>query len=384
MGRFLQIKNVVNPDTSKILEYVDKRPSVIALVVDHTKTKGLFVKQYRAGSQSHILECPAGVIDEEFTDGCIHEVAKKAMLRELREEVGLEEEDIEEFRYISKNFASVGWTNEYSFLYIVVLKEHFELKEQILDAGEKLTYEWMDIDSFEGEFDDGRPIPIKTALLLQTFRYEELKLQKTEQKKMRLCIFGGSFNPVTNLHMSMAERIIDELDIDLFIFEPVGDKYEKDELISSRERHEMLELAIQDAENPKLQVGSYEMNQFIQPTTMATLSHYKEIYPDAEIFFMVGSDNLKKISGWANNENLLTNFQMVCIQREGDENIYQEIILNDIYLSRQHKRIHIIYENATNNISSTKVRNLIKSKKSITWLVPPSVKRYILEHGLYE
>lgn len=369
--KFLKFDNLENPTTGRMLEYVDKKACILTFVTNFKRDKALFVKQFRVGSKSEIYECVAGVIEEGQTP-------EDALYAELRQEVGVSKDDIFKVDYLGQFYSSVGWTNELAHIYVVQLKEEFVHKEQQLDEEEALTYKWIDIKDCTKLWGNG-PIPIKTALALNHFTLTFQ--QKTHKQK--ICIFGGSFNPVTNLHMSMAERVIDELNIDKFIFEPVGDKYEKHDIIPSKDRYNMLTKAIEDAQNPKLEVGSYEISQFVQPTTMHTLTHYREIYPDAEIYFMVGSDNLKLISGWANNETLLKDFQLVCIQREGDDNIYQDIILNDIYLSKHHKQIHILYENATNNISSTKVRNLVKANKSITWLVPPKVKKYINENNLY-
>lgn len=370
--KFLNVKSLMNPDTNKQLEYVDKKRCVVVFVMDNEIENALFVKQYRAGSKSHIYESVAGVVED-------YQTPFEAMLAELSQEVGIHEEDISNYENLGDFYSSVGWTNEIATLYSVILKKDFTHHHQELDDGESLTYEWVNLKNIDKLWDG--PIPIKTALALNYIT--KLIMDKRFSIK-KLCIFGGSFNPVTNLHMSMAERVIDELGIDKFIFEPVGDKYEKDSIISAKDRYNMLLDAVDYSENEHLAVGNFEMNEIVQPTTFKTLMHYKELYPNYKIYFMVGSDNLKLISKWADNNELLSNFNIVCIQREGDENIYQEIILNDPYLSKYSKNIHIIYENATNNISSTKVRSLVKANKSINWLVPKPVKNYIQTNNLYK
>lgn len=375
--KFLKFDTVQNPDTGRTLEYVDKKPCVAMLVVSNDGTKGLFVKQYRAGSKDYIYEVVAGVIedDQEPID---------AVYAELRQEVGVGKEDIEKIDFLGSFYSSVGWTNEKAFLYVIRLKQDFKHKEQQLDEGEHLTYHWVDMRDnvkFAKMYADGT-MPIKTALCMNYYALD-IMIEKTAKKK-KVCIFGGSFNPVTNLHMSMAERVMDELEVDRFIFEPVGDMYEKGDLVSARDRHNMLRAAVQYADRRGMQVGGFEMNEIVQPTTARTLEHYQNEFPDAEIYFMIGSDNLKQISSWANHEELLEKYKMVCIQREGDANIYQDIVLRDPYLSKHSKNIHIIYENATNNISSTKVRSLIKAGKSINWLVPKPVKELIEAKGLYK
>lgn len=375
---FLKIKKIINPDTGKTLEYVDKKQCVIGLVLNHDATKALFVKQYRAGCASPIYECPAGVVD----DG---ELAEDAMIRELREECGIKEQDVDSIKYLNSYYSSVGWTNEMASMFLITLRQDFIHAEQQLDEDESLTYTWFEFNKeLPHELWKNTPAPIKSAFLVEmVLSRMELMKQTDKTDKPKICIFGGAFNPVTNLHMSMAERVIEEFNIEHFIFEPVNDNYNKAGLVDSEYRVRMLNDAVKFADNPHILVGDYEVSQLVQPTTCQTLDAYSKMYKNHDIYCVVGSDNLKKMSSWESGEDLLKKYHVVCIQREGDDNIYQDIIIQDELLSRYSNKIHVIYENTTNNISSTKVRALAKAGKSIKWLVPKPVAKYIKDYKIY-
>lgn len=160
--KFLKCKTITNPDTNRTLEYIDKRPCVAVLVMDHEMEKVLLVKQYRAGCKGHIYEVVAGVVEPD-------QQPLDALFAELRQEVGIEQLDINDIYELGSFYSSVGWTNEIAHLYIVKLKPGFKQLEQQLDEGECLSYEWVKAEELMTLFKE-EPIPIKTAMLIQSFK----------------------------------------------------------------------------------------------------------------------------------------------------------------------------------------------------------------------
>ena len=389
---FLKVSKFENPTTGRTLECIDKPEACLMLVTTEDMEEAIFVRQYRAGCRDTIYECPAGVVDPNMTP-------LDTVYKELREEIGLYEEDIKKVQYLGKYYSSVGWTSEICHLYIIVVDRDVEFHEQTLDEGENLTYEWLPIAHVK---DIQTTMPIKTALVLnyiiecKSHRTISEKLETLEtlmrdfkdstKPKKRICMFGGSFNPLTNMHMAAAQRAIDELKLDKLIFMPVNSNYESkhDELISGADRINMIQGAISDSSvSEKFEVSDYEVNCISQPSTLETLRHLQSQYPDADIYFLIGSDNLKTISTWKGSTEILDEFQLIVTQRE-DTNIFQNVVLANKYLSTHSDSIHIIPEYVTSNISSTTVRNLIKAGRNIDWVVPPTVGKYIMEHGLYK
>lgn len=379
---FLKVSKSINPTTGKTLECVEKPGAVVVLVTDKNMDEGIFVKQYRVGCKSEIIECPAGVIEESDTP-------ISAAIRELREEIGLQSDDIQELKPLGKYYSSVGWTSEVCHLYLVIVDRYVKLHEQQLDKGESLTYAWVPINGVEKQ----EIVPAKTALAI---KYLQLfKMQKafntltaqpvTQVKKQRICMFGGAFNPLTNMHMAIAQRAIDELNLDKLIFMPVNDHYgEKESILgSAKDRLAMIKGAIlESSEADKFEVCDYETSALVQPRTIDSLRYLKAQYPDAEIYFLIGSDNLKTMHTWKDSSKILDEFNLIVTQRN-DKNIFQEVVLANNYLSTHADKIHIIPEYITNDISSTAIRNLLKAGRNIDWMVPSFVSKYIREHGLY-
>ena len=160
--KFLKFNTVLNPDTGRILEYVDKRPCVVGMIVDAELKRALMVKQFRAGVQDYIYEFPAGVIEE-------HQTPLDALFAEVRQEVGIDKDDMSLIAYVGHYLSSVGWTTEDAHLYFVQLKPDYKHLEQQLDEEESVTYEWVNIDEIDKLYKK-TAVPIKTAMLLNYYR----------------------------------------------------------------------------------------------------------------------------------------------------------------------------------------------------------------------
>ena len=356
---FLKIKNVVRPEDGFELECLDKKDAVAIVLFNSDYSKVLLVKQFRAGAESSIYELPAGIVeDEDYLN---------AALRELREETGYIETDVDDINLIGDYYASPGYTSEKIVLYSMRLLPSAKQLDLKLDDEEIIEdIKWFNVESISSVSNCMKTVFGVTAAL--------------SRPKKKIGIYGGSFNPITNLHLLTVERAIEELGLDKCIIEPVNDSYYKRELINYEHRKNIVSLAIEG--NDKLELGTYEGMQLVQPNTIETLSYYKKLYGWCEIYFICGSDNLKQIYTWANYGNIIRDFKVICIQRDND-NVYQDIILRDKYLIKHKKNITVIHENVVNNISSSSIRNLVKAGMSIKYLLPENVRQYIYNNNLY-
>ena len=200
-----------------------------------------------------------------------------------------------------------------------------------------------------------------------------------ENKKV-LAIFGGSFNPPLNSHFSLAEQMLNEYEnIEKVIFVPVSSKYNKKGLLDNHHRYNMLKMVCD--KNDEFDVSDIELIQANQLHTLETLELLQKEYPEYELCFTIGTDNLRDIPNWGTPEILLSKFKILVIER--DEDIMDEIIENDEFL-KEHKDSFIkVKENIRSNISSTFVREKIKRGKSIRYLTPDEVYYYIKDNNLY-
>lgn len=358
---FLKIKEVIREEDGFVLECLDKPNAVAIVLFNSDYSKILLVKQFRAGTENSIYELPAGIVEN-------NEHPLERAYKELTEETGYIPKYIDDVNYIGEFNVSPGYTSEKIIIYSMRLLPNAVKKKLKLDVGELIeSNDWINIDEVSNITSD-----MKTILGLD---------KALSRPKKKIGIYGGSFNPITNLHLLTVERAIEELKLDKCIIEPVSDGYYKRELINHQHRQNMISLAIED--NDKIELGKYECKQLCQPNTIDTLKHYKEIYGWCEIYFICGSDNLKEMSTWANYDEIVRSFKLLCIQRDND-NVYQDIILKDRYLIKYKDNIKIINENVINNISSSAIRNLVGANMSIKYLLPESVRQYIYKNKLYK
>ena len=162
--RFLKPRKIKHPATGMDLEYLDKSNAVCIALFNNEKDKILLVEQYRPGAKGNVLEVPAGLIDEG-------EGPREAVLRELREETGYDENDIIDFKELDEGlWASPGYTTEKLFFFSARLKDDTIVpKELKLDHGEELENEWVYIKDIYKKSND-----LKTILAVSVFMKLEL------------------------------------------------------------------------------------------------------------------------------------------------------------------------------------------------------------------
>ena len=192
---------------------------------------------------------------------------------------------------------------------------------------------------------------------------------------MKIGIFGGSFNPPHKMHKEIAIELIKKHYVDKVIFVPTGSKYKyKNNLLSDKVRFEMLELMCRD--NNNLEVSDYELKEHVV-YTYETLNYFKNKYKDDEIYFICGTDNLSYIDKWKNGEDILSNYKLLVIKRNTDD------INTLLEKYKDYKNNIIVTDIKENEISSTKIREMIYNNKRAEDYLDESVYSYIRENNLY-
>lgn len=151
--RFLKGAKMMHPTTGITLEYLDKSDAVCFVLFNETKEKVILVRQYRPGPKDFTLEICAGLIDRG-------ESPIEAAFRELREETGYMEDDIEDFRELPGGlYVSPGYTTENLYFFSGKLKsDNIKPKELSLDHGEDLEVEWVDVKDIVNRSNDMKTI----------------------------------------------------------------------------------------------------------------------------------------------------------------------------------------------------------------------------------
>ena len=192
---------------------------------------------------------------------------------------------------------------------------------------------------------------------------------------MKIGIFGGSFNPPHNMHTDIANYIINQQHVDKVVFVPTGSKYAyKNNLIEEEHRLNMLQIL--SDKNKNIMVSDYELKSEVV-YTIDTLKYFKELYPGDEIYFICGLDNFSYIDKWKNGEEILNNYKIIVINRDGNN-------LNELLDKFNEYKENIIVSNMEmKDISSTYIRENIEDIAKVRDFIDKDVLRYIQENNLY-
>lgn len=201
------------------------------------------------------------------------------------------------------------------------------------------------------------------------------------KSKNRIVIYGGSFNPPLNSHFAIAEQVLNQYEeVDKIIFIPVNKAYAKNGLIENKYRYHMLK-AVTD-KNDRFMVSDIDLQKNHSLSTIETLEEIQKQFIDKELSFLIGSDNLKEIHTWKRVEELLSYYQVLVMERENDR--LEDIVNGSEFLQRYQKNIKRVNPEIKSNFSATYIREQIKNKKSVRYLMPDEVYEYIKKNGLYK
>lgn len=194
--------------------------------------------------------------------------------------------------------------------------------------------------------------------------------------KNKILIFGGTFNPIHNGHLILAEHCINEEGFDKVVFIPTMNPYYKDTLDFDT-RLKMLKMAIND--NDKFAYSSIEKRYNLEGKLYLILEKIAELSDD-DITILIGSDSLMNLDWWYEKEKLLKKYKFLVFKRDESDKIINEKI--NEYEKKYSAYIKIL-DNKRIDISSSDIRDMIKNKKDIKYLVADKVYKYIKEENLY-
>lgn len=211
--------------------------------------------------------------------------------------------------------------------------------------------------------------------------------------KRVVLLAGGTFNPITIMHLRMLELAKHQLERDGKqqviggILSPTHDRYGKNELLSAHHRCRMIELAVE--RSPWLRLSRWECDEQSEWSRLLTVLHHhrSEQLPDIELRFVCGADVLRSFSVpglWLEEdvERIVVDYGIVCVTRQGED--VAAIIRQRAVLERNRERIETAVEWNENRLSSTAIRKAVRRGDSIAYLVPDGVAEYIAANRLYQ
>ena len=191
----------------------------------------------------------------------------------------------------------------------------------------------------------------------------------------KIGLYFGTFNPIHIGHLIIANHMVENSDLDeiWMVVTPHNPFKKKSSLLNNNHRLEMVYLATKQYD--KIKPSDIEFNLPQPNYTINTLAHISEKYPDYNFNLIMGEDNLKSFHKWRNYEAILEDYKIYVYPRISDG-----IVENQF---KDHIKIHRV-DAPIVQISSTMVRNGIKSQKNIQPLLVAKVWSYIDEMNFYK
>jgi len=190
---------------------------------------------------------------------------------------------------------------------------------------------------------------------------------------MEIGLFFGSFNPIHNGHLIIAQSVLEfaHLNEVWFVVSPQNPFKKNKNLLHEFDRLDMVRLAIED--NDGFRATDIEFHMPRPSYTIDTLVYLREKNPQKKFKLIIGGDNLAIFPKWKNNQMILEEFGLIVYPRPGS--VAEDDLLD-------HPNVNTI-ESPLLHISATYIRKCIREEKSIRYLVPPRVEEYIKSKKLF-
>lgn len=194
-------------------------------------------------------------------------------------------------------------------------------------------------------------------------------------------IMGGTFDPIHYGHLILAQNALDTFSLDEILFVPSGTPWLKEstKVLSKNKRVSMTGMAIED--NPDFALSTIEIDREGNSYSYETVEELKRIQPKTDFYFIMGADSLLEIERWKHPDRLMAECTLLVAVRDDcdREGLEKQII----YLTDKYQAdIRILPANRI-DISSTKIRRMIREGKSVRYMLPDQVIRFIQKNHLY-
>ncbi len=215
------------------------------------------------------------------------------------------------------------------------------------------------------------------------------------KKLIRLGLFGGTFNPIHYGHLRSGEEVAEALDLEQVWFMPAGFPPHKapTEVTPFEVRLAMTRLAV--GRHPRLKVYDLEGRRPGKSYSIETLRQLRQEFgPEAELFFILGLDSMLEIATWKDYRDLFTLCHFVVLDRPG----YARGQLAEVLREQVHRGFKalptgdfehpsgyrvLVLATTLMDIAASRIRRLVRQGKSVRYLLPEAVRRFILKNRLY-
>ena len=195
----------------------------------------------------------------------------------------------------------------------------------------------------------------------------------------RIALFGGSFNPIHNGHLHLAQTVHQQCGLDRMLLMPSGTAPHKssDAYAPAADRLAMCRLAAEPY--PWLEVSDYELTKPGKSYTVETLRYLHSRFPEDALFLLTGSDMLLSFDSWYCWQEILTLAGLLCVSRGTEP---EDVLRQKAAELSSYGQVTVVHAKPL-PISSSQIRHKIELCRKFSCYLPENVVQYIMLHGLY-
>ena len=195
----------------------------------------------------------------------------------------------------------------------------------------------------------------------------------------RIALFGGSFNPIHNGHLHLAQTVHQQCGLDRMLLMPSGTAPHKssDAYAPAADRLAMCRLAAEPY--PWLEVSDYELTKPGKSYTVETLRYLHSRFPEDALFLLTGSDMLLSFDSWYCWQEILTLAGLLCVSRGTEP---EDVLRQKAAELSSYGQVTVVHAKPL-PMSSSQIRHKIELCRKFSCYLPENVVQYIILHGLY-
>ncbi len=200
-------------------------------------------------------------------------------------------------------------------------------------------------------------------------------------ERISIGILGGTFDPIHKGHLKLARTAYEQFALSKVLFVPSGISYMKRGVTDAVHRCKMVQLAIE--EYPYFEYCDIDVIREGNTYTADSLEEIKELYKNANLYYIIGADSLFSIEKWKNPEKIMNLAHILVAYRQGEKEYVE--------FQNQIKRIETLYHGTVSlidmtpvSISSTSIKTAMDHDESLVETLDTKVLTYIKQQHLYE
>lgn len=196
---------------------------------------------------------------------------------------------------------------------------------------------------------------------------------------MKILIFGGAFNPVHNEHLNIVRSAVERVGADKVIIVPTGTSPHKSGKLTVADEIRIKACQIAFSSIKNVAVSNYEIESGGVSYSYLTCRHFKDLYPNDDLFFLVGADMLKGFLSWKNPQEIVSLATLVACRRQGINGFDDD--LKKVKQTFNCKVLTAEYSGL--NVSSTKIRTLLSLGENAAEYLNGDVHDYLKSVNAY-